>query len=176
MTFDAVLLALGIFLLRVLNYTLATIRLVAITRQMRLLAACLAFIEALVFAVVIANVVTDLNNWVNMLAYCLGASVGSSVGIFLEGRFITSYRTVNIITNALGHEIALALRDAGYGVTETRGEGLDGEVIMLRSVIVRRDVNKFLEVVRSLSPDAFVAVEEARSVQRGWIRTPGGPR
>lgn len=175
MTSEAILTAVLILALRILNYAISTIRLVAITRQKRMAASVLAFFEALIFAVVIANVVTDLSdNLLNLIAYCAGASIGSYLGIVLEGRFVTSYRTVNVISSQRGHEIATALRSAGYGVTETLGEGLEGAVTLLRSVVVNRDVPKILAIIKGVNPDAFVAVEEARAVQRGWLRAPAG--
>jgi uncharacterized protein YebE (UPF0316 family) len=170
MTLDGLIVALAIFGLRVLNYAISTVRLVAITRQQRMLSSLLAFIEALIFAVVIAKVVTDLDtNVLNLFAYCAGASVGSYLGIMLEARFVTSYRTVNVITQNKGHDIALAIRDRGYGVTETIGEGRDGAVTMLRCVVTQRDVSRILDTVRGVHADAFVSVEEARAVQRGWL-------
>lgn len=175
MTADGLLLALVIFWMRVANFAIGTIRMVAITRNMRWLSACLAFIEAFVFAVVIANVVNDLNNVVNLMAYCLGAAAGSYLGMVLEARFVTSYRIVNIITNENGHELAIALRERGYGVTESVGEGRDGMVTTLRSVVTNHQVPALLAYTRQLRPDVFVAIEEARSVQRGWLGTAGGP-
>ncbi|MCB9451306.1 MAG: DUF2179 domain-containing protein [Anaerolineaceae bacterium] len=169
-TLDGVLLALTIFGLRVLNNALGTVRIVIITRQQRLLAATLAFIEALIFAVVIANVVKDLSNILNLLAYCGGFAVGGYVGMGIEARFITSYVTATVISAAQGHEIALALREAGFGVTETLGEGRDGAVTLLRCVFNRREVGDLMAIVRKIEPDAFISVEEARAIQHGWVR------
>ena len=167
---DAVLLALLIFFLRILNTAIGTVRLVLVTRQQRLFAAFLAFFEAFLFAVTISSVATDLNNILNLLAYCLGFSVGNYVGMMIERRFITSFMTVNVICANQGHSIALALRECGYGVTETVGEGKDGAVTMLRSVVMNREVPKMVALIRSTHGDAFVAVEEARAVHRGWVR------
>lgn len=170
MSWQSLALPVAIFLLRVFNYSLSTVRVVAITRQKRVLASAMAFVEALVFALVIANVVNDLSNLPNLFAYCLGASFGSYAGMLIEARFITSYRTVNVITHERGHEIAVALRAAGYGVTETVGEGRDGVVTMIRSVILQRDVPQLLKIVRDVYANAFISVEEAHGVQRGWVR------
>ncbi len=167
---DALLFAAAIFFLRILNTGIGTVRLVIITRQQRLLAAFLAFFEALLFAVTISSVATDLNNVMNLIAYCGGFSVGNYVGMMIERRFITSFMTVNVIASERGHEIAAALRDHGYAVTETIGEGKDGAVTMLRSVIVNREVPKMIDVIRATHDEAFVAVEEARAVHRGWVR------
>lgn len=165
--------ALLIFVLRVVNYAISTMRLVFIARNMKVRAAITAFFEALIFAVVIAGVVSDLQNVINLTAYCLGAAVGSYVGMWLEGRFIVSYTTVTIITREKGQAIANLLREHGYGVTLTRGEGRDGPVDVLRSSTISRDVPHMNDLIKKLNPDAFIETESARSLTRGWI--PGGP-
>lgn len=158
-----------IFIFRVLNYAVGTLRLVAVTRNRRILASFLAVIEALVFAIVIANVVTNLGNLANLASYCAGAAVGNYVGMMLETRFVTSYAIVNLITSEQGHAIAVALRDAGYGVTESTGQGRDGEVLTLRAVTDKRNVPDVVAHARQINPDVFIAVEEARAVERGWL-------
>jgi uncharacterized protein YebE (UPF0316 family) len=175
-TLDGILLAVAIFALRVLNNAMGTVRIVVITRQQRWLAAVMAFFEALIFAVVIANVVNDLSNILNLVAYCGGFAVGSYVGMAIEARFITSYMTATIISAGKGHEIALALRNGGFGVTETLGEGRDGVVTMLRCVCIRREVGDLMNIVRAVEPEAFVSVEEARAIQHGWVRNARGQR
>jgi len=169
---DVIVLALLIFVLRILNYAISTLRLVAITRQRRLIASGMAAMEAFIFAVVIANVVQDLENVINLTAYCLGASIGSYLGMMLESRFVTGYSVVNIVTNFKGHDVALALRDLGHGVTEFRGEGKDGVVTTLRLVVNKRNIPQITKLTQGISPDAFITIEEARAIQRGWVRAP----
>ncbi|MBI5667569.1 MAG: DUF2179 domain-containing protein [Chloroflexi bacterium] len=170
MTLEGLAFAIFLFGLRILNNAIGTVRVILITRGQRFLAAVLAFIEALIFAIVFANVVSDLSNIFNLLAYCLGFSIGGYVGMAIESRFITSYVIATIITQAHGHHLATALRERGFGVTESVGEGRDGMVIMLRSVIARRDISDVLQTVREVQPDAFVSIEEARAIQHGWVR------
>lgn len=168
-----------IFLLRVLNYAISTVRTVAISRGRRGLSSGLAFIEAFLFAVVIASIVQDITeNWLNLLAYCLGAAAGGWVGMVIEARFITGYMSVSVVAHeqSRGHDIAIALRKSGFGVTETVGEGLNGPVTMVRSVIMKRDVSGLLQITRKVDPEAFVAVEEAHAIHRGWLKDRDNPR
>jgi uncharacterized protein YebE (UPF0316 family) len=169
-TTDALLTAGLIFVLRVLNSGLGTVRLILLARQRRLLTVVFGFFEALTFAVTMAGVVTDLSNILNMLAYCLGFSTGSYVGMVIEARFITSYMSINIVSAERGHDIATALREHGYGVTESIGEGLNGQVTMLHSVVNRRDVPKVVQIIHAKQPEAFVSIGEARNVHHGWLR------
>lgn len=172
MILEAVLLAIVIFLLRVLNYAIGTIRLVAIARGRRILAASLAFLEALIFAVVIANVVNDLENFVNLMSYCLGAAIGSYVGMVLDTRLITGYVKATIISQHQGHEIAVKLRERGFGVTESTGMGYEGQVTMLTVVINRKDAPSVLDTARKTDPNTFISMEEAQTVERGYIPAP----
>jgi uncharacterized protein YebE (UPF0316 family) len=168
-TTDALLTAGLIFILRVVNNGIGTIRLIALSRQRRALTVTLGFFEALIFAVTIASVVADLTNILNMLAYCGGFSVGAYMGMVIESRFITSFVSVNIVSATRGHEIAVTLREHGFGVTETVGEGLNGKVAMLHTVLNRRDLPKVVQIINAHHPEAFVSVAEARSVHHGWI-------
>jgi uncharacterized protein YebE (UPF0316 family) len=172
-TSEALITALVIFILRIFNNGIGTIRLIVMARQQRTITVILAFFEALTFAVTIAGVATDLSNMLNLAAYCLGFAVGNWVGMAIEARFIVSYVRVNIFAKEKGHEIATRLREKGFGVTESVGEGYDGRVDLIHSITTRRDVPLLIETVNAVNPSAFTFLEEARSVQRGYLRKPG---
>lgn len=171
----------SIFLLRVLNYAISTIRTVMIARGRRWMASALAFVEAFLFAVVIASIVTDIStNMLNLVAYCLGAAAGGWVGMAIESRYITSYLTINIIPHQkgkdAGHAIAMALREAGYGVTETLGEGRDGPLTLVRCVVAKRDTATVMRITRGSDPQAFISIEEAHAIHSGWLKERNTPR
>jgi uncharacterized protein YebE (UPF0316 family) len=169
-TSDALFLATLIFALRVFNSAVGTIRLVVMARGQVFLTVVLGFIEALIFAYVTASIVTDLSNVLNMVAYCGGFSLGIYVGMVLDRRYVVTYVRLNIITKEHGREIATALRELGYGVTEVDAVGGSGGVSMLNSVMSRRDSAHALKAIYKVNPEAFVTLEEARSVQHGWMR------
>jgi uncharacterized protein YebE (UPF0316 family) len=167
-------LALAVFVLRIFNNALTTLRFVAIARGMNTLSSVLAVFESLIFAFTVANVVNDLTDPIMLSAYSLGFGIGSYVGLWLERRFVQAFFTVNVVARISGHEIALALREAGFGVTETRGKGRDGAVTMLRTTIDRRDARHVTDIVRQINPEAFIAMDEARSIRQGYFRQSGG--
>lgn len=170
MTTNEILLVILIFGLRAANNMLSTVRIITMTYGRRWLAVVLSFIESLIFAFTASVVLTDFDNIPKLLAYAGGFALGGYLGMELEARFITGYMTVNVITGNDGHDIALALRGEKFGVTETYGEGKEGQVTMLRSVIERHHVPEVLTTVHQINPDAFVTVEEARAVHQGWLR------
>ncbi len=171
LTADLLLGAVLIFLLRIVNAAIGTLYIIVTLRHQRILSAVLSFIIALLWAVLAAQVINDLSNIPYLLAYTAGFAVGGYVGMWLEHRLISSYVTCTVVTHDSGHELAVALREWGYGVTETRGEGLEGKVTMLYSVLKRQDLPALLDIAQEICPDAFVTVDELRAVQRGWIHT-----
>ena len=170
LTTDDILLVLLIFSLRAANNMLSTVRIISVTYGRRWVAVVLAFVESLIFAFTASVVLTNFDNIPNLIAYAGGFAIGGYVGMVLEERFITGYMTVNVVAAEGGRDIALALRGQKFGVTETLGMGKEGSVTMLRSVIERQQVPDILDTIREINSDAFVTVEEARAVHRGWMR------
>ena len=163
--------ALFIFVLRVLGVSLSTVRLLLMTRGMKIVSAVLGFFEVLVYALAIGKVVQDLNNLPYLLSYCLGFSVGTLLGMWLEGRMAIGFATLWVILPGQSHEVAEAIRAAGYGATESIARGKDGIVGTVKVVVRRRDVETVCATVRDIAPDAFMTIEETRRVQRGYLYT-----
>lgn len=170
MSTEEILLVLAIFSLRVLNNAMGTLRVIVMTQGQRTLPFILAFLESIIFAYTAGKVLTDLEDMPNLLAYAGGFAVGNSVGMAIEQRFIKGYITVTVVLTQGAKEVANTLREAGFGVTEMLGEGGQGQVHMLRSVVERHDVRRVSAIVHKLEPDAFITTESASSIQRGWLR------
>jgi uncharacterized protein YebE (UPF0316 family) len=172
MTLDGQVLlgALAIFALRILGVSVSTLRILITVQGRRLLSSVMGFFEALVFAVALGSVVTELGNLWNLTAYCLGFAVGTYVGMMLENKLITNFVTVNVISPHNAHHIATAVREAGFGATETWGQGAEGLVGAVRIVCNRRDLTNVLEVINKVDADAFVTLDETRAVRHGFLR------
>ena len=160
-----------IFILRVSNNVIGTLRLILVSRGQRAWSFALAALESLLFAYTAGQVITDLENVPKLMAYVLGFAVGGFVGVQVEKRFVKAYDSVTCIASrAIAHEIALALRQEGHGVTEIMGEGAHGEVEELLIITHRRDLPKVLGIIHGIKEDVFVTVEHSEFIRNGWIR------
>ncbi len=173
MPVDAQLLlgALGIFALRIVGISIATIRVLITVQGRRFVSSFLGFFEALVFAVALGSVVNELDNVVNLMAYCLGFAVGTYVGMWMEEKFIVNYVTIHVVSPHNAHPIADAVRKAGFGATEAWGQGAKGLVGSVRIVVLRRDVRRVITCVNEVDPEAFITMDETRAVRHGWLTT-----
>ncbi len=161
--------ALVIFGLRICDVSLGTIRMMVSIQGRRYMAAAIAFVEVSIFVVAIGKVVGQLDNWVNVVAYSGGFSCGTMLGIVLEARLALGNRIVRVITHRQNDRLVDALREAGFGVTRVVGEGKDGTVYMLFSVLPRKTLERYFAIVRELAPKAFISVEEAREILHGHL-------
>src|SRR5690606_20969171 len=112
---------------------------------------------------------SDLTNIPFLVSYSLGFATGTYVGLFIEEKLGQGYSTVNIISMTRSLPIVEAVRKAGFGATRTAGEGVSGSVGLIYVVARRKDVGQVVKIANDIDPKAFITVEEARSVSRGFL-------
>jgi len=157
-----------IFLARMANVSLATIRTLLSVRGHKITATFIGFFESLIFILAISQVLKDLSNVWNVLGYCGGFALGTWLGVLFEDKLALGYVIIRIASRSNGSRIAMVLRDAGFGVTEETGQGLSGKVSLLTTVVRRREIPRVMTLVSSVDETAFVTVEEARKVLHGY--------
>jgi uncharacterized protein YebE (UPF0316 family) len=170
MNTDILITAGGIFVLRVIGNMITTLRLVLIVRGQKISSSLLAVIEALIFAVALGSVVSNLNDVWNLAAYSVGYAVGGYLGLVLEHRLVQRYVSVHVISPKMAHEIAVAVREAGFGATESWGEGAEGTVGSVTVVVGHQEVKTVARIVHDIDPGAFLMMEELRAISQGYFR------
>lgn len=169
-TGQALLTALGIFMLRVGDMSLDTIRVLFVVRGKKTLAWVLGFFQALIFVVAISSVLSNLDNPLNVLGYAAGFATGNVVGMFIEEWLAIGYIRVVIISSTRGAAIVEQLRTAGYAVTEIPARGRNDTVDMLQVSVRRKQVTEVETIALEADAEAFVTAEEVRPLRRGFWR------
>lgn len=170
LTADVITAAMVILVLRVFGVTLATVRVLVMMRGLKLLSAVMGFFEVLVYVLAIGQVINDLENVWNLLGYCLGFALGTLIGMAIEERLALGYATVRVVSRFKGHNLAQAIHEAGYGATVEWGQGRDGAVSVVMTTVRRKEVAGIVKLAEEVDPDAFVTVEETRTIRRGYMR------
>ncbi|WP_061232287.1 DUF2179 domain-containing protein [Leptospira noguchii] len=160
--FDYILLPCFIFLSRVTDVSIGTIRVILLTREKKGIAASLGFLEVLLWIVVITQVIKNLNNIFCYLAYAGGFATGTFIGMILEEKLAIGFSLLRIISPQNGNEIANKLSEAGYGVTTMNGHGSRGPVKIVFTVLKRKKINQAMKIVQNVEPDVFYSIENAR--------------
>ena len=162
--------ALLVFLLRIVDITLYTLRLMMVVRGRKLYAFGFAFFQSIVFITVMRAVITDLHNYAKILGYAAGFATGMVVGMLLEERLALGYTHLRIISPNLGAALVDELRDRGYAVTEIPAYGKDAAVSVLYCFVIRRETRPVIRLVTKVDPDAFITAEAVRPLQKGFFQ------
>lgn len=170
--FSWVILPALIFLARVCDVTLGTVRIIFIARSRKFLAPLLGFFEVSIWLLAISQIMQNVNNFVCFFAYAFGFATGNFVGILIEEKLAMGTLIVRIILAEKDTSLKERLFDAGFGVTVIDGQGKNGAVEMLFSVIKRRDLDKIVNIIEECKSNAFYSVEDAKSVSKGIFPTP----
>lgn len=159
-----------IFLLRVSDMTLDTLRVLVVMRGRKGIAWFLGFFQSSIFVLAISSVLRDLDNPVNVIGYAAGFATGNVIGMIIEEKLAIGHIHISIISPRRGTAIAEHLRSQGYAVTEIPARGKDGMVTMLNCDVLRRQVDRVRKLVSDIDPEAFITAEDVRPVRRGFWR------
>lgn len=163
--------ALLIFVLRIVDVSCDTMRVLFTVRGKRGIAAVLGFFQALIWIFAVGTAIRYLNSWMHIVGYAGGYAMGTFVGITIERLVAYGLTTLRIVSAHGGVEIAESLRERGYGVTEIAGFGRDGGVEIVNCVVHRSHVDEVMEIVDRYDKRAFVTAEEPRILRGGFFAT-----
>jgi uncharacterized protein YebE (UPF0316 family) len=165
--FKFVILPLIIFSTRICDVTLDTLRIIYVSRGLKILAASIGFFEVLIWLFAITQIFKNLTNPLYYVAYAGGFAMGNFVGIFIEERMAIGTVVIRIITQKDAAELIEQLKNAGYGVTHVDAQGAQGPVKIIFTIVKRKDIDHVLGIIQSSNPLAFYTIEDVRSVREG---------
>ena len=165
--FKFILLPLIIFSTRICDVTLDTLRIIYVSRGLKILAASIGFIEVLIWLFAITQIFKNLTNPIYYLAYAGGFAMGNYVGILIEEKMAVGTVVIRTITQQDASVLIKWLKTDGYGVTHIDAQGAFGPVKVIFTIVKRRDIEQILEIIRTCNPLAFYTIEDIRSSRKG---------
>ncbi len=156
-----------IFISRIADVTIGTIRIVMVSKGHKLWAPILGFFEVLIWLVAITKIMENLDNWVCYIAYPLGFAAGNFIGLFIEEKLAMGIVKIQIITRKKAEKLVETMREAGYGITHHEAKGSTENVSIIYSIIKRSEIKKVESIVKSTNPKAFYSVEDVKFVSEG---------
>ncbi len=168
--FGWVVLPILIFLSRIIDVTIGTIRIIFVSRGKKNLAPILGFFEVMVWVMAISQIMQNLNNFFCYFAYAAGFATGNYVGIIIEEKLAIGTLVVRVIMTKDEHQLKERLADAGFGVTAVDAEGKNGKVKIIYSIIKRKELQEAVRIIETCNSKTFYSVEDARNVNQGIFR------
>ncbi len=165
--FAWVILPILIFLSRITDVSLGTVRLIFVSRGMKYLAPIVGFFEVLIWILVIGQIMQNLSNPICYIAYAGGFATGNFVGLLIAEKLSLGMVLIRVITPKEIGGLVECLKQKRCGVTSIEGQGANGPVEIVFTIVPRRDVGTVVELVKKLNPQAFYTIEEVDFAERG---------
>lgn len=161
-----------IFVAKLVEVSIATIRNVLINRGEKLKGAVIGFFEVMIWAIVVSQVLGSLSeDPIKLIVYCLAFSLGNYVGVIIEGKLAIGTACIQaVVSEEKKKELAQVLRDKGFGVTVIEAEGKNGVVDIFMIYLKRKCVEEAIALIQEYSPTSFVTVNDVRTMKNGYIR------
>jgi len=176
--YSLVILPLLIFLARVCDVSIGTIRIIFVSKGMKYLAPVFGFFEIWIWLLAIGQIMQNLTNFYYYIFYAGGFATGNFVGIYIDEKLSFGTVGVRIITKREATGLIDALKKANYGVTVVAAEGSKGNVKIIFTVVNRQNIQDVIKIVKRYNPKAFYSIEDIRYVSevlpsnnRIWYKT-----
>jgi uncharacterized protein YebE (UPF0316 family) len=166
-----IILPLLIFLARIADVSMETIRVIYISKGIKYLAPIIAFFEIVIWLLAMEVIMSDLSNIANFLAYAFGFAMGTYIGLVIEEKLSIGMVIMRIITtNDSTDEIISFLESENYGITSLDATGSRGNVKMIITLVNRTDIPAITSHLQTTNPQAFYSIEDIRYVNQGVFK------
>ena len=170
MSIETIAVSLLIFLARLVDQSLGTMRIIYLFRGRRALAGALGFFESATWLLAVSQVVTNIDQPIKVVAFAAGFAAGTMLGGTVEKWLALGQGVLRVVSSFESPQSAGALRAAGFGVTVVNAEGRDGPVRLSFSVVPRKRKREALAIVARVDPAAFATFEDVETLNLALIR------
>lgn len=168
-TFTFIVLPILIFLFRIVDQSIGTLRLIFAAKGLKRLAPFFAFFESFIWLVAIGQIMKHLDNIYCYLAFAGGYAVGNFFGILLEEKLSIGTVVIRVIPKKDTTALIQHLRELNFGVTVVPVDGMMGPTKMLFTTIRRKEAGRVIEIIKQFNPTAFYTIDEVKVVSGGFF-------
>ena len=165
-------LCLKIFIVRIVDVTLGTLRTIITVKDKIFLASVIGFFEVLVWFLIAKEALDTASNSILVgIFYALGFACGTYIGGKLSQRFIKGNLTVQVITTKATPKWLETLRKNGFAVSVMDINQKDNEPdkYMFFIEINKNAFNKLYKLIKQFDKSAFIVVNESKTVINGYF-------
>lgn len=168
--FSWVMLPLLIFLARISDQTIGTMRLIFLSKGQKFLAPFLGFFEVIIWLLAVGQIMKHLDNVLAYVAYGGGFAMGNYIGMVIEEKLSIGNVLIRIIPKKDTKELINYLRENDFGVTSVNAEGSKGKVDIVFTIIKRKDIAHVVSIINTFNPNAFYTIEDVKAINEGIFK------
>lgn len=172
--FSYVMMPVLIFLARICDVSIGTLRIIFVSKGKRNIAPVLGFFEVLIWITAISKIMENLDHYINFVAYAAGFATGNLVGMIIEEKLAMGIMMIRVFAHDRGTELVQSLNLQGFGATVIEAQGAREKIHLIYTIVKRNELANALEVITRQNPKAFYTIEDIKAVNEG-IFTPSKP-
>lgn len=159
-----------ILVAKTIEVSMATTRIVLITRGERLFGAILGFFEVILWVVLVSTVLTNVTeDPIKVVVYALGFAIGNYVGSMFEQRLgIGNVRIEVIVMDHHGDELVEKIRSHGFGVTVIEAKGMQSNRQVLLMNIKRKNYGKVVDMIKEFQGNSVITINDIKPIYGGY--------
>ncbi|MFN5183109.1 MAG: DUF2179 domain-containing protein [Bacteroidota bacterium] len=165
--YNWIVMPLLIFVARMSDVTLATLRNIFISKGFKHIVPFIGFFEVLIWLLAARQVFGSLSNPACFIAWAAGFSTGTYIGMRIDEYLALGMQVVRIITDQSYDGLMAAFRESEHGITLVNAEGSKGPVKLIFTVVKRKNIPDVIRIINETCPGAFYSIEDVRSHSHG---------
>ena len=161
-----------IFLARILDVSISTLRTMIMVKKESFVIPVLAFFEVFIwFFAARAALTTEVNSIFIPICYSLGYATGTYIGGFLSRKFVKNVSSIEVITKRNNYKLVDALRDKNYAVSViSLKDNYEDKKDMLMVDVKAKNTNEVIKLIKKIDSKAFIVVKDTKVVHNGYIK------
>lgn len=173
MNMEGPLLYVIIFVAKIVEVSISTIRLVYINKGERIKGAALGFVEIMIWLIVVSSVLNNITeDPIKIFVYAIAFSLGNYVGVTIESKIAVGLASIQVVVSEdTGEVLAEILRDKNYGVTIIDGKGRgNSKKSLLFIQLKRKKIPEAVKLIKQNAPDSYITVNDIKSTVGGYMK------
>lgn len=173
LTGNSIWVYLFIFFGKILEVTVATIRMVLINRGERTAGSIIAIFEITIWLLITGTVLAGFkDDLIKVVVFALAFACGNYFGSWLESKLAYGLSTLQVIVPETGcfEPMLEAFRMNDFAVTVMDGEGKEGNRKILLIHLKRKRISHAMKIVNKINRECVVTVSDVKVLRGGYIK------
>lgn len=157
-----ILIYLAIFIFKIIEDALATLRLIVVSNGKKKLGAILQFVVTLIWIILTGSVLMGLQKDIfKAIAFAFGSLFGSYLGSVLEEKMALGTNVFMVeVDNNKANSLTVGLKKEGFQTSKIKSD-VDGKVILMITG-ARKMTKKVISIIRSNDKNAVILSEKVK--------------
>lgn len=152
-----------IFLFKIIENTLSTLRIIVVSNGKKILGAILQGTVALIWVISTSLVVVNIQkDPIKILSFTLGSLIGSYIGSIIEEKLaLGTNMLTTVIDKKLNNRIIKALKKQKHEVIILNGKKKDELKNILIIMVKRKKIKDVIKLIKNIDNNATIIIENA---------------